>query len=110
MARAWANKIDATQHAIVHELRARGATVYSIGKPIDLVIGWRGQTILAEVKAPKPNGEPKPFKASQVSFFESWRGGLAVVLTCTEDAARLLDAATAESLRPTPEQLQHVRD
>ena len=48
-----AARIDAHQPAIVQALRDMGATVYYIKEPVDLVVGYRGMTILMEVKNEK---------------------------------------------------------
>lgn len=46
-----AAKVDANQAQIVRELRDRGAVVWLIGQPVDLLVGYRGVLSLVEVKA-----------------------------------------------------------
>ncbi len=59
-------RVDANQSEIVSELRGRGALVVILGQPVDLLIGWRGQWCLCEVKSgPKAKIQP-----SQKAFLE----------------------------------------
>ena len=46
----YALRVDANQAAVVSALEAAGATVQVVGKPLDLLVGIRGQFILIEVK------------------------------------------------------------
>ena len=45
------NQRDANQSDIVAALRERGAYVVEIEHPVDLLVGWRGDWILVEVKS-----------------------------------------------------------
>jgi len=45
------NARDANQAEIVALLRERGAYVVEIEHPVDLLVGWRGDWILVEVKS-----------------------------------------------------------
>ena len=47
------NKPDSNQPKIVEELRKIGAVVFLIGRPFDLLVGFRGQLFLLEVKNPE---------------------------------------------------------
>lgn len=44
---------DTNQKKIVAALRDIGAVVFLIGKPFDLLVGFRGQLFLLEVKNPE---------------------------------------------------------
>ena len=46
------NKPDANQTKIVQALRDIGAMVFLIGRPFDLLVGFRGELFLMEVKNP----------------------------------------------------------
>ena len=46
-------RVDENQKAIVKALEQVGAFVWIIGRPVDLLVGFRGMTILMEVKNPK---------------------------------------------------------
>lgn len=47
---------------------------------VDLVLGWRGMTILAEVKRPKKKLDP-----DQVTFRDTWPGGPIIMADSAED-------------------------
>lgn len=63
---------DANQPAIVQALRDCGASVDIIGDPVDLLVGWRGENFLMEVKA----SEKAKLRPSQEAFFRAWRGSV----------------------------------
>lgn len=70
----YALRVDANQTAVVSALRAAGATVEIVGKPLDLLVGIRGQFIFMEVKdGAKVKSAQKPTKA-QDEFFKRWAG------------------------------------
>ena len=62
-------------------LRAIGARVVQIDRPVDLLVGYRRRTFLLEVKSGR--GRLTPL---QVEFFEAWSGGTAVVVHSLEEA------------------------
>jgi len=66
-----AARVDANQDQVITALRAAGAYVWIIGLPVDLLVGYRGHTMLMEVKT----GPKKPLTALQHAFFENWTGG-----------------------------------
>ena len=86
----YASKTDANQSAIVDELRRVGASVESlhrVGKDIpDLLVGFRGQNYLIEIKA--PGGATTP---GQRMWHATWSGQCAVVTTADE-AMRVIGA------------------
>ena len=45
-----AARVDANQAEIVAALRQAGASVWIIGIPVDLLVGFRGMTIAVEIK------------------------------------------------------------
>ena len=47
------NKPDTNQAEIVAALRDIGAVVFLIGRPFDLLVGFRGQLFLLEIKNPE---------------------------------------------------------
>jgi len=66
-----AARVDANQDQVVSALRAAGAYVWIIGLPVDLLVGYKGHTVLMEVK----DGPKKRLTALQDTFFENWTGG-----------------------------------
>ncbi len=62
-------RVDSNQPIIVRELRDRGALVVILGQPVDLLVGYRGEWALVEVKAgPRSNIRP-----SQTKFLDQCR-------------------------------------
>jgi len=80
----WGKKVDRNQLEIVKALEAIGAEVLEIGWPVDLLVGYRRQNWLLEVKDPdKPPSERK-LTDDQVIFFRDWPGQRAKVETWEE--------------------------
>ena len=88
-----AARVDSTQADIVAALRAMGAVVYLIKEPIDLLVGFRGITLVVEVKNLKGRG--KRFTPQQVDFFKDWKGGPVATVCDVEGAIRLLKTVEA---------------
>ena len=92
-----AARIDGNHGQIVSALRRMGATVEDAsrmgqGFP-DLVVGWRGRTLLVEVKdSSKPPSERR-LTDHQVRWHARWRGHVAIV-TSVEEAVGLLNDTT----------------
>ena len=83
-----AARIDANQREIVKALRGAGASVHpshQAGKGFpDLVVGFRGVTLLFEVKdGEKPPSERK-LTPHQQDFFNSWEGQIDIVISVKE--------------------------
>jgi hypothetical protein len=81
-----AAKPDANQSVLIELLRAAGASVYVIGEPVDLLVGYLGITCAVEVK--NKAGKNLPTR-QQVAFFEEFRGMSRIVRT-DEDCITLL--------------------
>ena len=85
-----AARTDANQAEIVAVLRKVGATVHSthkVGQGFpDLVIGFMGSTILAEVKDGSKPESARKLRPSQVEFRDKWRGGPILILTSPDQA------------------------
>ena len=60
------NKPDANQGEIINALEAIGAVVYPIGQPLDLLVAFRGELMLMEVK--NPDGKDKVSKSQQTTI------------------------------------------
>ena len=90
-----ANRVDYNQSVIVESLRKAGAYVRIVtmgdGVP-DLLVGYKGFTLLLEVKdGDKPPSQRKLTEAEQ-KFFDEWTGGLLAVVESVEDALAILRA------------------
>lgn len=99
------DRVDSTQRSVVERLRALGCTVEIIGRPLDVLVGWRGVTILAEIKQPPgprggTSGKGRSLRQSQEQFFARWRGARPIILTI--DTA--IDAVTREVERQLGQQ------
>ena len=82
----YAARVDANQDQIVSALRAAGAYVWIIGLPVDLLVGYNGQTYLVEVKTNSKKGLTK----LQQDFFEKWVGGRLERIEGAEQALRMI--------------------
>jgi Holliday junction resolvase len=89
----YANRIDANQNQIVDALRKVGAVVRIIsqgdGIP-DLLVGYKGYTILMEVKDGDKVPSARKLTEAEQKFFDDWRGGMLVVINSVEEAIETL--------------------
>jgi len=85
----YAARVDANQQSIVKALRDAGAYVWIIGLPVDLLVGFAGQTYLVEVK----DGSKKRLTKLQEDFFASWCGGGLHRIESPESALRMIGQA-----------------
>jgi hypothetical protein len=85
----YAKKVDENQKTIVHTFIALGASVLNLstvgrGCP-DLLIGYRGKSVLVEVKSTKGT-----FTEPQIKFMQEWRGGAVSRIDSVDGAIRLV--------------------
>ena len=89
-----AAKIDANQEAVVTALRAAGATVQSlanVGKGVpDLLVGYKGQTLLMEVKDGFKAPSARLLTEDQLRWHGSWKGGALAVVDSPDAALRMI--------------------
>jgi len=89
----YANRIDANQNKIVDALRKAGAVVRIIsqgdGIP-DLLVGYRGYTILMEVKDGDKVPSARKLTEAEQKFFDDWRGGMLVIVNSVDEALETL--------------------
>lgn len=91
-------KSDANEKTIIRALEQIGCTVWRLRRPVDLLIGYRGQNGLLEVK--NPDGRNR-VEDSQDQFINDWKGHVYVVRTVDEAIAAAVRIAAC---RP-PEEL-----
>lgn len=89
-----AAKIDANHDQIVSVARAYGASVQSLaavgrGCP-DLLIGYRGHTLLVEVKDGMKPPSARQLTEHQQKWMADWRGGAVAVIKDIEGLEHLL--------------------
>ena len=108
-----AKRRDANEAAIVEALRAIGCSVHIVdqgdGLP-DLLVGFRGETLLVEAKNPNdkagapPGGERHKGRgrrtAAQVKFREGWKGRPIIVAVSPEEAVAAVEAAAPSAAVP----------
>lgn len=92
-----AARVDETQGEIVSAMRAMGAFVWIIGLPVDLLVGYKGKTVMVEVKKLVGKRDPKPTKHTdlQLGFFSNWKGGPVATVCDVDGAIRLLKSLEA---------------
>jgi hypothetical protein len=83
-------KRDANEPEIVEALQAAGASVYRLDQPTDAVLGYRGKTLLIEIKMPGAS-----LNENQKKFFAEWKGQTPPILRTVEDAMQLIEAMNA---------------
>ena len=81
-----AARVDANQDQIVSALRSAGASVWIIGLPVDLLVGYKGHTFLVEVKSTSK----KRLTSLQADFFENWGGSTLCRVNDAESALRMI--------------------
>lgn len=88
-----AARVDENQGLIVKALRACGATVRIItqgdGIP-DLLVGYRGHTILMEVKDGNKPPSARQLTTAEQIFFDQWAGGKLFIVNSVEEALDVL--------------------
>ncbi|MCP5007088.1 MAG: hypothetical protein GY941_24560 [Planctomycetes bacterium] len=80
-----ATKRDESEPEIVKALRQMGVTVYLLDTPVDLLLGFRNKTYLAECKTGS-KGYGKALNKNQQGFADNWRGGSVAVFRTPQDA------------------------
>ena len=86
----YKKRVDENQKSIVHTFIAMGASVLNLstvgrGCP-DLLIGYKGNTVLVEVK----RNEKATFTEPQIKFMQEWRGGAVSRIDSVDAAIRLI--------------------
>lgn len=84
----YAARRDSTETPIRNFLVGAGATVVMLSADNlpDLLIGWQGKTLLAEVKSEKGK-----LRKGQEEFIEKWHGSKIYILRSIEDAIAMLN-------------------
>lgn len=82
-----AAKRDANERPIVEALRRIGAMVERLNEPVDLVVGFRGRTVLLEVK-----DSGGTLTKAQAEFFARWPGEAYIV----QNVAQAMEAVVGK--------------
>lgn len=72
--RAYARRVDENQPEIVAALQAIGVSVWVIGEPVDLMVGYRGKTGALEIKDGRKPPSERKLTQQQRDFFLLDRG------------------------------------
>ncbi len=74
-------------------MRTCGATVRVVtqgdGLP-DLLVGYRGYTILMEVKDGRKPPSARKLTEEEEKFFQNWKGGMLAIVNSVQEALELL--------------------
>jgi len=90
-----AARTDNNQHELVEALKKIGAKCYFIGKPVDLVVGFRGRSVLLEVKRADKRGQPSAVTKAQKDFMETWPGEAHIVYSIDEAISAVVGKVAA---------------
>lgn len=85
-----AARTDANKAEIVAALREAGATVWDLRLPVDLLVGYKGQTWLYELKDGRKPPSAQKLTKLQSTFMASWTGGPVVTVNDVAGALRAL--------------------
>jgi hypothetical protein len=92
-------KKDANQKEIERSLSQVGASCLDMSRLkncFDLLVGFRGQTYIMEIKNPEyvaKSREPIEYLSDgEREFMESWRGSAYHIVTTSEEALRIIGA------------------
>ena len=87
-------RIDDNQQTIVNILRTTGATVVSlsgVGKGVpDLLVGFRGVTLLMEIKDGKKPPSDRKLTTDQQKWHAEWKGGALAIVDSADSALRMI--------------------
>jgi hypothetical protein len=81
-----AARVDSNQAEIIEALKRVGVSVEIIGRPVDLLVCVRGETLVLEVK--NPDGRDRITK-EQAEFIARWPGRVEFART-PEEAVRIV--------------------
>ena len=79
----YAAKTDANQKEIVDALKKIGAGVVVLGRPVDLLVGFRARNFLLEVKS-KDNKPHHKRNKDQHKWIKNWPGQVRIVFSAEE--------------------------
>ena len=86
-------KVDQNQKDIIDALRKIGATVEVIGRPLDLLVGYRKRNFIVEVK--QKGKENRKDQQAQRDWIKDWKGQARIV-TSPEEAIQLVTGPYVE--------------
>jgi len=90
-----AARTDDNQHELVEALKKIGAKCYFIGKPVDLLVGYRNRNLLLEVKRHDKKGWKSELTQEQKDFIDTWPGDVQVVYSVDEAISAVVGKVVA---------------
>lgn len=94
------HRVDGNHAEVTQALRDIGASVLDIhdigGGAPDLLIGYRGQNILLEVKDGRLPPSHRKLTLDEYKFCDNWRGGSIYIIYSPVDAVTLVNKMTME--------------
>ena len=92
-----AAKVDINQSVIVAALRQLGASVQPLhilgGGAPDLLIGWRGQNLLIEVKNGNKSPSRRRLTVAESEWQYNWHGQVAIISTVDDAITFIINKA-----------------
>lgn len=80
-----AARTDANQAEIIKSLRDIGCRVFYIKEPVDLLVGYRGHTLVLEVKV-----DGGRLTKPQIEFVAQWNGGPCHIVRDAQEAVEIV--------------------
>jgi hypothetical protein len=77
----FAARADSNRAEIVKVFKDHGWSVYDVRRPVDLMLGKGGITILVEIKTGKGK-----HTSAQTEFIKGWKGGAVITIRDVEGA------------------------
>jgi len=90
------HRTDLNQPDIITALKRIGATVYVIGRPVDLLVGYRSHNYLLECKNLGGRNKKTP---AQEDFFRDWKGQVRICHSAEEAIKLVTEAYKSEEVR-----------
>lgn len=87
-------KRDISEKEVVKALQDLGVYVYRMDQPVDLLVSFKSQMYLIEVKTGK-----RKFNANQEKFVKEWTGPPVIKLTSSQDAIDWFISITSNDRR-----------
>ena len=76
---SYARRVDENQAQIVAAFRKLGCSVAIIGQPVDILIGYGGECLPAEIKDGDKPPSARKLTKQQRDFFSTWTGGVRLI-------------------------------
>ena len=97
----YAKRVDDNQLQIVRELsQVPGVSVIVLGRPVDLLVGFRARNFLFEVKRQDKVNWHSALTPEQLRFIPTWPGQVRVVSTADEIIETITQSYEHDACKP----------